>query len=274
VLRVANDTATPTPAAAAAAASAAVPAPATAAAAPSQWKLEVVKAIRGRRDTARLFRLQLREFGPEQAALCGRPCRCKKHANLGASHAMNKPCPKMPTAVQQTLQAAGAAGAVPEWTVGALCLAKYAADGKFCPAQVAEVSAKGVEVAFTEYENEFQVCAAKDLKPASPRSSPKFSPVDTFKQEALALIQSALLKDSAPLKFSQFVSDRGAKCLIDLGLMTIIQDAANKLTVQREGAMDVLVSLCSVVGRNGKSHMCSNASYHYPNHAMSFDAVP
>jgi hypothetical protein len=70
----------------------------------------------------------------------------------------------MPTAVQQTPQAAGAAGAAPEWTVGALCLAKYAADGKFYPAQVTEVSAKGVKVAFTEYENETQVCAAKDLK--------------------------------------------------------------------------------------------------------------
>ena len=113
-------------------------------------------------------------------------------------------------------------------------------------------------------------------KPASPRSSPKFSPSDPVKQEALALLQPALLKDSAPLKFSQFVSDRGAKCLIDLGLMSIIQDAAmNKnLTVQREGAMYVLVSLCSVVGRNGESFFYSNASYRYPYHAMSFDAVP
>jgi hypothetical protein len=55
------------------------------------------------------------------------------------------------------------------------------------------------------------------------------------------------------MKFSQFVSDRGTKCLIDLGLMSIIQDAAKnkKLTVQREGAMEVIASLCSVVGRTG-----------------------
>ncbi len=72
-------------------------------------------------------------------------------------------------------------------------------------------------------------------------------------QEALALLQPALLKDAAPLKFSQFVSDRGTRCLIDLGLMSIIQDAAKnkKLTVQREGAMEVLASLSSVVGRTG-----------------------
>ena len=75
----------------------------------------------------------------------------------------------------------------------------------------------------------------------------------THAQEALALLQPALLKDAAPLKFSQFVSDRGTKCLIDLGLMSIVQDAAKnkKLTVQREGAMEVIASLCSVVGRTG-----------------------
>jgi hypothetical protein len=212
--------------------------------------------------------LQLREVGPGQAALCGKPCRRKKQANLGASHAMSKPSPRMPTAVQQTPQAAGAAGAAPEWTVGALCLDKYYADGKFYPAQVAAVSAKGVEVAFTA---KLAPASPKlGAKPASPRSSPKFSPFDPVKQEALALLQPALLKDSAPLKFSQFVSDRGAKCLIDLGLMSIIQDAAKnkKLTVQREGAMYILVSLCSVVDRNGESLIYSNASYRYPYHAV------
>jgi hypothetical protein len=98
-------------------------------------------------------------------------------------------------------------------------MAKYAADGKFYPAQVVEVTPKGVKVSFTEYENEFQVCAAKDLKvlvvetvptkaapkaaplspnqgpkaasaslgpilitPVVPRGSPKFSPVDPVKQ--------------------------------------------------------------------------------------------
>jgi hypothetical protein len=43
-------------------------------------------------------------------------------------------------------------------------MAKYAADGKFYPAEVTEVGPKGVKVSFTEYENEFQVCAPKDLK--------------------------------------------------------------------------------------------------------------
>lgn len=35
--------------------------------------------------------------------------------------------------------------------------------------------------------------------------------------------------------------------------MSIVQDAAKnkKLTVQREGAMEVIASLCSVVGRTG-----------------------
>ena len=122
---------------------------------------------------------------------------------------MSKANPKMPIAVQQTPNSAGAAGAgaAPEWTVGALCTAKYAADGKFYPAQVVEVTPNGVKVSFTEYANEFQVCAAKDLKvvaaetgtanaapkvahlsspghgkSGSPRGSPKFSPVDPVKQ--------------------------------------------------------------------------------------------
>lgn len=110
---------------------------------------------------------------------------------------MSKAKPAMPTAVQQApKQAAGAAGAAPEWAVGSLCMAKYAADGKFYPAQVVEVTPKGVKVAFTEYENEFQVCAAKDLKvfvakgapakaspaaakaaPLSPKQGPKAAPV-------------------------------------------------------------------------------------------------
>jgi hypothetical protein len=89
--------------------------------------------------------------------------------------------------------------------------------------------------------------------------------VDPVKQEALALLQPALLKDTAPLKFSQFVSDRGSRCLIDLGLIQVIQDAAKnkKLTVQREGAMDVLASLCSVVGRTGLSRLVSFFSFSF-----------
>ena len=164
---------------------------------------------------------QLGNHASERAALSGkRPVMKKKNAS-SYQHAMSKANPKMPIAVQQqTPKSAGAAGAgaAVEWTVGALCMAKYAADGKFYPAQVVEVTPKGVKVSFTEYENEFQVCAAKDLKvfvvktgPAkaaapkvaplspkqgakaaspslgpmksgSPRGSPKFSPVDPVKQ--------------------------------------------------------------------------------------------
>jgi hypothetical protein len=109
---------------------------------------------------------------------------------------MSKANPKMPIAVQET-KPAGAAGGAAEWAVGSLCMAKYAADGKFYPAQVTEITPKGVKVSFTEYENEFQVCAAKDLKvfvvkgapakaaaaapkaaaPLSPKQGPKAAPV-------------------------------------------------------------------------------------------------
>ena len=64
----------------------------------------------------------------------------------------------------RTVAGAAGAGAAPIWAVGSLCMAKYAADGKFYPAQVTEVGPKGVKVSFTEYENEFQVCAPKDLR--------------------------------------------------------------------------------------------------------------
>ena len=80
----------------------------------------------------------------------------------------------MPIAVQQTPNSSGAAGAgaASDWTVGALCMAKYAADGKFYPAQVVEVTPTGVKVSFTEYENEFQVCTAKDLKVFAVKTGP------------------------------------------------------------------------------------------------------
>jgi hypothetical protein len=80
----------------------------------------------------------------------------------------------MPIAVQQTPNSSGAAGAgaASDWTVGALCMAKYAADGKFYPALVVEVTPTGLKVSFTEYENEFQVCAAKDLKVFAVKTGP------------------------------------------------------------------------------------------------------
>jgi hypothetical protein len=131
---------------------------------------------------------------------------------------MSKAKPAMPTAVQQApKQAAGAAGAAPEWAVGSLCMAKYAADGKFYPAEVVEVTPKGVKVSFTEYENEFQVCAAKDLKvfvvkgapaksspaaakaaPLSPKQGPKAAPVSP-KQGASAKPASPSLGAMKPL---------------------------------------------------------------------------
>jgi hypothetical protein len=130
-----------------------------------------------------------------------------------AFYAMSKASPKMPIAVQET-KSAGAAGGAAEWAVGSLCMAKYAADGKFYPAQVTEVTPKGVKVSFTEYENEFQVCAPKDLKvfvvkgapakaapkaaPLSPKQGPKAAPVSP-KQGAKAAALSPSLGPMKPL---------------------------------------------------------------------------
>ena len=50
------------------------------------------------------------------------------------------------------------------WAVGTSCLAKYAADGKFYAAEVVRVAGHSITVSFTEYENEFQTCLAKDLR--------------------------------------------------------------------------------------------------------------
>ena len=130
---------------------------------------------------------------------------------------MSKANPKMPIAVQQTptsAEAAGAAAAV-EWTVGAPCMAKYAADGKFYPAQVVEVTPKGVKVSFTEYENEFQVCAAKDLKvfvvktgpakaaapkvaPLSPKQGPKAAPLSPKQGAKAASPSLGPMKSGSP----------------------------------------------------------------------------
>ena len=116
---------------------------------------------------------------------------------------MSKANPKMPIAVQeQSKPAAGGAAAV-EWSVGSLCTAKYAADGKFYPAQVVEVTPKGIKVSFTEYENEFQVCQAKDLKafvvktaPAKAAVAPKAAP--TPKAAPLSPKQGAVPKSASP----------------------------------------------------------------------------
>jgi hypothetical protein len=175
-----------------------------------------------------------------RAACCGvtaspGPLLSRARRRPSSIYAMSKKAnPKVPVAVQQTPNSAGAAGAgaASEWTVGALCTAKYAADGKFYPAQVVEVTPKGVKVSFTEYENECQVCAADDLKvlvvetgptkstpkaaPVSPKQgpkvaspslgpmksvsprgsptfSPKFSPVDAVKQASPPPPPSSLL---------------------------------------------------------------------------------
>jgi hypothetical protein len=141
----------------------------------------------------------------------------KKNAS-SYQHAMSKANPKMPIAVQQqTPKSAGAAGAgaAVEWTVGALCTAKYAADGKFYPAQVVEVTPKGVKVSFTEYENEFQVCAAKDLKvfvvktgpakaaapkvaPLSPKQGPKAAPLSPKQGAKAASPSLGPMKSGSP----------------------------------------------------------------------------
>ena len=52
----------------------------------------------------------------------------------------------------------------PAWTVGARCMAKYAADGRFYPAEVVNVAPNGIKVSFIDYDDELQVCAANDLK--------------------------------------------------------------------------------------------------------------
>jgi hypothetical protein len=52
------------------------------------------------------------------------------------------------------------------WVPGAPCMAKYAADGKFYVAEVVQVIGNNITVTFTEYENEFQTCLAKDIKAA------------------------------------------------------------------------------------------------------------
>jgi hypothetical protein len=117
---------------------------------------------------------------------------------------MSKANPKVPIAVQeQSKPAAGGAAAV-EWSVGALCTAKYAADGKFYPAQVVEVTPKGIKVSFTEYQNEFQVCQAKDLKafvvktgPAQAAVAPKAAAAPV-KAAPLSPKQDALPKSGHP----------------------------------------------------------------------------
>ncbi len=56
------------------------------------------------------------------------------------------------------------------WAVGAVCMAKYAADGKFYAAEVVHVVGNNVTVSFTEYEGEFQTCHEKNLRPIVSKS--------------------------------------------------------------------------------------------------------
>jgi hypothetical protein len=144
------------------------------------------------------------------------------HAIPFSLYAMNEANPKMPIAVQQTPNSSGAAcaGAAPEWTVGALCMVKYAADGKFYPAQVVEVTPTCVKISFTEYENAFQVCAAKDLKvfvvktgptkaapkavPLSPKQGPNTAPA------AHVSPKQGAKDESPPLGPMKSVSPRGS----------------------------------------------------------------
>ncbi len=65
----------------------------------------------------------------------------------------------------------------PSWTVGALCMAKYAADDNFYPAEVVKIAPDGVKVSFTDYDNEHQVCAEKDLRAFDKAKSIQAGPV-------------------------------------------------------------------------------------------------
>jgi hypothetical protein len=59
-----------------------------------------------------------------------------------------------------------APAAEPKWAPGVPCMAKYAADAKFYAAEVVQVIGNTITVKFTEYENEFQTCVARDIKAA------------------------------------------------------------------------------------------------------------
>lgn len=74
------------------------------------------------------------------------------HSTRDSSTKQSKDFKTQPLAAQST------------WAVGTSCLAKYAADGKFYAAEVVRVAGHSITVSFTEYENEFQTCLAKDLR--------------------------------------------------------------------------------------------------------------
>jgi hypothetical protein len=57
-----------------------------------------------------------------------------------------------------------------QWAVGAVCMAKYAGDGKFYAAEVVQVVDNDITVSFTEYESDFQTCVANDLQPIVSKS--------------------------------------------------------------------------------------------------------
>ncbi len=58
-----------------------------------------------------------------------------------------------------------------KWAVGTPCSAKYAADGKFYAAEVVQVIGQSIIVSFTEYEDAFQTCLAKDIRAVVPKGS-------------------------------------------------------------------------------------------------------
>ena len=86
------------------------------------------------------------------------------------------------------------------WAVGAPCLAKYAADGKFYPAQVVEVSGSGITVTFTEYESEFQTCVATDLKAIAGKNGARGQVAEVITTPTSPLTQSVVHQPAALAK--------------------------------------------------------------------------
>jgi hypothetical protein len=82
-----------------------------------------------------------------------------------------------------------------KWAVGAPCTAKYAADGKFYAAEVVQVIGQSITVSFTEYENAFQTCLAKDVRAVVPKGNARGQ---SAKVETLSL--PAASEHTAPLK--------------------------------------------------------------------------
>lgn len=90
----------------------------------------------------------------------------------------------------------------PAWTVGARCMAKYASDGRFYPAEVVNVAPNGIKVSFIDYDDELQVCAANDLK--------AYNKAPLIRAGPLSLKQDSGSKDAAQLDQRSLVATNTA----------------------------------------------------------------